>query len=106
MTITLDDIRNAARSAGLSGHPVCIHASLRSFGWVKGGAQTVIDGLLAEGCTVLVFTLTFAFSSPPPSDRRPARNGVDYDQYAGQPVNSGPVYTTDSIEIEKKWMGA
>ena len=73
--VTLDDIRTAARESGLSGRPVCVHASLRSFGWVEGGAQAVVDGLLAEGCTVLVFTLTWVFASPPPSGKaaRPKR---------------------------------
>jgi len=106
MAVTLSDIRKAAKSADLSGRLVCVHASLRSFGWVDGGAQTVIDGLLAEGCTVLVLTLTYAYASAPPPDRRPARNGVDYERYAGKPVNVGPVYAPDSNEIERQWMGA
>lgn len=62
--VTLNDIRQAARELYLCNRPLCVHASFRSFGGVEGGPATVIDGLLAEGCTVIVpaWTLTFAES--------------------------------------------
>ena len=104
--VTLGDIRLATQAAGLAGRPVCVHASLRSFGWVEGGAQTVVNGLLAEGCTVMVLTITWAYASPPPPGRRPAQNGTDYAQYYGQTINSGPVYSPDSQDIERDIMGA
>ena len=106
MAVTILDIRDAARNAGLSGHPVCVHASLRPFGWVEGGAQAVVEGLLAEGCTVLVLTLSFMFSSPPPPGRRLAQNAVNYERYTGQPINAGPVYSPDTQEVERGMVGA
>ncbi len=106
MGVTKLDIRNAVKAAGLSQKPVCIHASLRSFGWVEGGAQTIIDGFLAEGCTVLVLTLSFHYFSAPPVGRRPAQNGLDYERFLGVPINAGPVYSVDSQEIEKEMVGA
>ena len=106
MSVTKLDIRNAVRAIGLSQKPVCIHASLRSFGWVEGGAETIIESLLAEGCTVLVFTLSFHYFSAPPLDRRPAQNGLDYARFLGVPVNDGPVYFVESQEIEKEMVGA
>lgn len=55
--VTLDDICQAAHDLQLSGHSLCIHASFRSFGGlVEGGPATVVDGLLAKGCTVMVPT--------------------------------------------------
>lgn len=57
MTVSLEDIREGVRTLGLSGAALCVHASLRSFGWVDGGAAVVIEGLLAEGCTVMLRTL-------------------------------------------------
>jgi aminoglycoside N3'-acetyltransferase len=106
MTVTMATIRDAISAMELSGHPVCIHASLRSFGWVEGGAQTVIEALLAEGCTVLVLTLSFAFASPPPLERRLIRNGEDYTHYSDQSINCGPIYSPDTQEMERGMVGA
>ena len=50
--VNFDEIRQAARENDLSGSAVCVHSSLKSFGWVDGGARTVVDGLLAENPTV------------------------------------------------------
>ncbi len=102
--VTLNGIRTAARAAGLTGRPVCVHVSLRSFVWVEGSAQTVVDGLLAEGCTVLVFTLTWTFASPPPSGRRLAQNGMDHTRDERH-APGGPVYSPDSQEIERSTLG-
>ena len=106
MSVTKLNIQNAVRTADLSQKPVCVHASLRSFGWVEGGAQTIVDAFLAKGCTVLVFTLSFQFFSAPPLDRRPAQNGLDYERFSSEPINVGPVYSVDSQEIEKEMVGA
>ncbi len=73
-------IRQAIRSLGLAGLPVCVHSSLRSFGHVVGGADTVIDAFLDEGCTLVVPTFSAVmFGIAPPEGMRPARNGIDYD---------------------------
>jgi len=106
MAVTMPMIRDAAKAIGLSGHPLCVHASLRSFGWVEGGAQTVIDGLLADQCTVLVITLSFVFASPPPPERRLARNGTDYTRALNSLINRGPVYSPDTQEVEREMVGA
>lgn len=64
--VTLDDICQVARDLQLSNHPLCIHASFRSFGGVvEGGPATVVDGLLAEGCTVMVPTFQGKLSAIP-----------------------------------------
>jgi aminoglycoside 3-N-acetyltransferase len=61
-TITQPDIAAALADLGLlPGSAVLVHSSLSSFGHVDGGADTVIDALLAAvgaGGTVLVPTLT------------------------------------------------
>ena len=37
MKVTTGDIRKAIRNLGLAGRLLCVHSSLRSFGWVEGG---------------------------------------------------------------------
>lgn len=51
--VSLESIRQGVRALGSSRAAPCVHASLRSFGWVGGGAATVIEGLLAGGCTMM-----------------------------------------------------
>ena len=104
--VTFGDIRGAIRSLKLSNRPLCVHSSLRSFGWVDGSASTVVDGLLAEGCTVLVPTFSWdCFGIPPPPDMQPERNGLYYEDYDGTFSGIGRVYASESMEIDQD-MGA
>ena len=100
MSVTFDNIRAAVRALDLSGQPLCVHSSLRSFGHVEGGAATVIDGLLAEGCTLLVPAQSYLYAVPPPPDQRPPRNGWDYDAYPGPTDGIGRVYTPASRDVD------
>ncbi|MCL2627302.1 MAG: AAC(3) family N-acetyltransferase [Oscillospiraceae bacterium] len=59
--VTKDDIKNAIEEAGLTGKAVCIHSSLSSFGKVVGGAKTVIDAFLEQGCTLLAPSFTYDY---------------------------------------------
>ncbi|MCY4438546.1 MAG: AAC(3) family N-acetyltransferase [Chloroflexi bacterium] len=64
MTVDKSDIRAGLKELGImTGDLLLVHSSLRSFGYVQGGANTVIDALLetvGDGGTVLVPTLTFS----------------------------------------------
>ncbi len=109
MAVAMNDIRSAIRALDVSGRPVCVHSSLRSFGQVERGATTILQGLLAEGCTVLVpsFSIAaFAIAPPARADMRPARNGLRYKSsttlYLGA---GGDAYTPDTTEIDLS-MGA
>jgi aminoglycoside N3'-acetyltransferase len=103
--VTLHNIREAAQALGISNRALCIHASLRSFGKVEGGASAVVEGLLAEGCTVMVPTFSWTFAVPP-SGARPTQNGWNYDAYAGPTAGIGRVYRPDTVEIDREDMGA
>jgi aminoglycoside 3-N-acetyltransferase len=98
MAVTLQQIRHAVQELGLARQPLCVHASLRSFGWVEGGPSAIIDGLLAEGCTVLVPTFSWVYAVPPPPNDRPPQNGWDYDRFAGPISGIERVYTPSSRE--------
>ena len=64
MTVTKSQIRAGLQALGVvSGDLLLVHSSLRSFGYVDGGAEAVLDALLeavGESGTVLVPTLTFS----------------------------------------------
>src|SRR5437773_935057 len=79
----ITDIRNVLRANRMVGIPVCLHTALRSFGSPRPTADDVIDGFLAEGCTVMVPTFSHGiFGVIPPPDLRPERNGTNYDDGA------------------------
>ena len=62
VTVSRDDIAAGLRALGVqAGDVILVHSSLSRFGYVEGGAATVIDALLdavAPGGTVAVPTLT------------------------------------------------
>ena len=106
MAVTSDDIRGGVRRLGLPSLPVCVHSSLRSFGFIAGGAQAVVDGMLAEGCTVLVPSFSVeAYEVPPPPNVRWARNGFGDGEPGVETSGAKGVYTRDSTEIDSD-MGA
>jgi aminoglycoside 3-N-acetyltransferase len=94
------EIVQSIRNLKLSGHAVCLHASLRSFGWVDGAAQAILDAFLAEGCTALVPTFSWqAFAIYPPPRMRPARNGWNY-AVVRDFEGSNRIYTPEATEID------
>ena len=101
MLVDRQVVRQAVRALGLGQQPLCVHASFRSFGGVTGGPEAVVDGLLDEGCTVLVPTFSWGYAVPPPPGLRPARNGWPLGPTAG----IGRVYDPLSRELDPD-MGA
>jgi aminoglycoside 3-N-acetyltransferase len=105
MSSLVVEISAAVKELRLTGRPVCIHSSLRSFGNAEGGASAIIEGLLAEGCTSLVPTFSYKFLVPPPPEQRPPRNGWDYASNTVSPIGASLVYVGNSEEIDRD-MGA
>jgi aminoglycoside N3'-acetyltransferase len=104
--VTIENVREAVQALNLSGQPLCVHASLRSFGWVEDGASTVIEGLLSEHCTIMVPTFSYFFAVSPPVEMRPERNGCRYEPFSEQTPGIGRIYSPDSVEISRGDMGA
>jgi aminoglycoside 3-N-acetyltransferase len=104
-TVTPEDLREGIRALGLADTTVCVHSSLRSLGHVDGGADSVVDALLAEGCTLMVptFSAPFFVLAPPP-EMRLERNGIDYDAAHDSPGRER-IYSPDGNEISPT-MGA
>jgi aminoglycoside 3-N-acetyltransferase len=59
MTVTFDDITNGIKSAGLTNSVIALHSSLKSFGRVEGGPETVVRAFLEAGCTLVVPTFSY-----------------------------------------------
>lgn len=103
--VTINDIRRAVRENDLSGSAVCVHSSLKSFGRVDGGARTVVDGLLAEGCTVVAPTFVSTFWAMATPGKRIKRNAWNYDA-AINAWKCDKVYTPESNDLDEVFIGA
>ena len=78
---TPDEILHALGSLGIERtRPVIVHASLSAFGYVPGGAQTVVQALLETFDSVAAPTFTYKTMLVP--EAGPAGNGVTYGGWA------------------------
>ncbi|HKI73089.1 MAG TPA: AAC(3) family N-acetyltransferase [Pseudomonadales bacterium] len=66
---------------------ICLHSSFKSFGKVEGGPQTIVDGFLQSGCTLLVPTF-FYHSGTFPVGHSYEQNGIDYEKVVTMPAQS------------------
>lgn len=100
-------IHQAADGLGLSGRPLCLHTSLRSFGEpLENGALTVIEGLLDAGCTVMAPTFCDEPETMPPADVEvPLQNGWTERDTARTRAHQPQPYAPETAMINKH-MGA
>lgn len=70
------EILSAFQSLGLQENPVIAHASLRPFGFIEGGAEAVLDAMLASFASVIMPTFTYKAEIIPPVG--PPNNGIRY----------------------------
>jgi aminoglycoside 3-N-acetyltransferase len=105
LSVTQSDIQNGIRQLDLSGRAVCVHSSLRSFGYVVGGAQAVVRAFVEEGCTLMVPSFSDGFRVAPPKDQQVPRNGTTYEPYLGGTGGADKIYTPSTTEIDRD-MGA
>lgn len=101
MTVTIAEIRQGIQELGLSRSPVCVHSSLKSFGLLDRGASELIDGLLAEGCTIVVpsFSST-GYEVQPPNGVNILRNAMGVDVPDQPTPGSLRTYSSDTEEID------
>ena len=74
--VTRTELLEALGSLGLAGATVCVHGSLRSFGTVDGGAESLVDALCAHGRTVMMPAFYYHSSTLVPEAFQIPRNGL------------------------------
>ncbi len=76
VTVSLPDLRSAFFELGLSHTPVIAHASLRAFGEVVGGADTLLRAALDSVKALVMPTFTYQTMITP--EVGPPNNGITY----------------------------
>jgi len=70
------ELRSAFKNLNLTDNPVIVHSSLKRFGPIEGGAETVIQALLESTNGILVPTFTYLTMVTP--EVGPPNNGISY----------------------------
>lgn len=97
--LTAETISLFIRSRDLAGSIVCLHSSLKSFGPLENGAHTILDGFLAEGCTLVVPAFFYeSVTAPPRGNYR--RNGINYSTLPPEDL-PGVSYTGSTDQIDR-----
>ncbi len=100
-------ILEAINKLGIGGESICIHSSLKSFGYVENGAETVVQAFLDAECTILIPAFCDMFEVFPPKNLCPERNGAgDYSYFENQKYDDNKIFTIDCNDITKEDMGA
>lgn len=108
MTVGRGDIEAGLRALGVDGDTVVVHASLRSFGWVDGGAAAVAEALVSVCGTVVVPSGTWDLTGvpAPPGPGRPdnaARSAASWAELDAAVERAVPY--DPSLPIDA-WLGA
>ena len=103
--LTYQQIRQAIQELELSAQTICIHSSLKSFGKLQDGPETLLQAFLDEGNSILVPSFSYDFEMSPPPDMRPQQNGYDYSRAAESPTGPSKIYSPACTEISPD-MGA
>ena len=74
--LTFSQLRSAFQELKLTDQPVIVHSSLKRFGPIDGGAETVIQALLDSTNGLMVPTFTYLTMITP--EVGPANNGITY----------------------------
>ena len=77
--LTFGDFKTTLSLLELESRPAIVHASLKSFGVIQGGAETVVQALLASISGLLVPTFTYKTMIIP--EVGPPNNGLTYGSY-------------------------
>ncbi len=100
MITTRQDIEQAIAALSLAGKTLFIHSAIKSFGQLEGGPDTLLDPLIAAGCTVIMPSFTYDPLCPPPADA-PVMADTAYGGHRGEwhlPPTRAYDYRANEIE--------
>ena len=97
------NVSETIEALGLTGKPVCIHSSLRSF---NCRIENILDHFLSCGVTVMVPTFSDMYEAPPVPELMPEQNGAGDHSYFFEKeyTDIGP-YHVDSNALSVEDMG-
>jgi aminoglycoside 3-N-acetyltransferase len=75
-TISEQQLKTGLTKLGLTKHTVIAHASLKAFGSIEGGAETMLNALLESTRGIIMPTFTYKTMLNP--EVGPPRNGITY----------------------------
>jgi aminoglycoside 3-N-acetyltransferase len=76
LSVSLPVLKTGLSKLGLTRHLVIAHASLKAFGYIEGGAETMLDALLDSTRGIIMPTFTYKTMLNP--EVGPPRNGITY----------------------------
>ena len=76
MSVSSSDLKTGLAKLGLTKHLVIAHASLKAFGHIEGGAETMLAALLDSVRGIIMPTFTYKSMLNP--EVGPPRNGITY----------------------------
>lgn len=74
--LNYEEVRSAFEALGLREKPIVAHASLKPFGPIEGGPETVLHAMLPAFQSIIMPTFTYKTMITP--DVGPADNGIQY----------------------------
>jgi aminoglycoside 3-N-acetyltransferase len=96
MMLTLDQLRTGFETFGLKDKPVIAHASLKSFGYVQGGAEALIVALLDSVGALVMTAHTYKTMVTPLAG--PKNNGMAYGEE--QDLNRMAEFFTPDMPVD------
>jgi aminoglycoside 3-N-acetyltransferase len=79
MGVSVDELKSGFKKLGIKDACVIAHASLKSFGAIDGGAETLVQALIESTKAIIMPTHTYATMLTPRTG--PEDNGIDYSRY-------------------------
>lgn len=92
MTVIFDDITNGIKSAGLTNSVIALHSSLKSFGRVEGGPDTVVRAFLESGCTLVAPTFSYECAVMRPLKIYPQNGWDSREESQNEPDDFSPAW--------------
>jgi len=94
--LTFSDFKSAFASLELEGKPAIAHASLKAFGVIQGGAETVLPALLAAVGGLVAPAFTYKTMIIP--EVGPPNNGLTYGSYKDLNRMAEPFYADMPVD--------